>query len=295
MRSRVCQGTVEDPGCEVCSECMAVSGVKREVVESWPDITEDFAGDNDDEGWKEEIRDGILSNVEKKTKGNRKRKKEEDEEVSFEEEDSEDEWNEQPKKKRGRKKKIKDEDEDEDNFDETPGKKKVKYQCPDGDCSTMFTKEISLVGHVLEHHGEKHSKITEGWVKCTEPGCFHPYKGKAPHIRHLMNHLKASHPESPILLGEKSERNECSYCGKVFRYNHSMKKHVETYHEAPMVPCHICGMMLKGQKSLSMHVKSVHDKTTVRHYCPEPGCTMSAVNSCHLKDHIAVVHRGQPR
>merc|ERR1712008_11799 len=56
VRSRVCQGTVEDPGCEVCSECMAVSGVKREVVESWPDITEDFAGDNDDEGWKEEIR-----------------------------------------------------------------------------------------------------------------------------------------------------------------------------------------------------------------------------------------------
>ena len=104
-----------------------------------------------------------------------------------------------------------------------------------------------------------------------------------PHYtKHLINHLKSCHPESPVLLAETGQKNECSYCGKIFKYNYSLKKHLETLHEAPTVPCHICGILLKGQKTLSTHLKSVHEKT-VRHHCPEPGCTMTAVNSHHLK------------
>merc|ERR1712051_350482 len=127
------------------------------------------------------------------------------------------------------------------------------------------------------------SKVTEGWVRCAEPDCFHVYREGVPHYtKHLINHIKSCHPESPVLLAETGQKNEFSYCGKIFKYNYSLKKHLETLHEAPTVPCHICGILLKGQKTLSTHLKSVHEKT-VRHHCPEPGCTMTAVNSHHLK------------
>ena len=154
------------------------------------------------------------------------------------------------------------------------------------------------------------SKVTEGWVKCTELDCFHVYRqalnllylssyffsqcvffyreGVPHYTKHLINHLKSCHPDSPVLLKETGQKNECSYCGKIFKYNYSLKKHVETLHEAPTVPCHICGILLKGQKTLSTHLKSVHEKM-VRHHCPEPGCTMTAVNSHHLK--VSCVNR----
>ena len=154
---------------------------------------------------------------------------------------------------------------------------------------------MSLVSHIIEFHQDKHEKVTDGWGKCSEEGCFHSYKEGVPHYtKHLINHLKNAHPDSPILLAETGQRNECSYCGKVFKYNYSLKKHLETLHEAPSVPCHICGILLKGQKILDTHVKIVHEKS-IRHHCPEPGCTMTAVNSHYLKDHIAVVHRGQAK
>ena len=111
--------------------------------------------------------------------------------------------------------------------------------------------------------------------------CF-AREGVPHYTKHLINHLKSCHPESPVLLAETGQKNECSYCGKIFKYNYSLKKHLETLHEAPTVPCHICGILLKGQKTLSTHLKSVHEKT-VRHHCPEPGCSMTAVNSHHLK------------
>ena len=111
-----------------------------------------------------------------------------------------------------------------------------------------------------------------------------------PHYtKHLINHLKSCHPESSVLLAETGQKNECSYCGKIFKYNYSMKKHVESLHEAPTVPCHICGILLKGQKTLTSHLKSVHEKT-VRHHCPEPGCTMTAVNSHHLKVFVSKIY-----
>jgi len=169
------------------------------------------------------------------------------------------------------------------------------FRCPDNNCGETFAKEVAQISHILQHHPTEYAKVTEGWVKCTEPECFHVYREGVPHYtKHLINHLKSCHPESPVLLAETGQKNECSYCGKIFKYNYSMKKHVESLHEAPTVPCHICGILLKGQKTLTSHLKSVHEKT-VRHHCPEPGCTMTAVNSHHLKDHIAVVHRGQAR
>jgi len=275
VRSRACQGTVEDYGLEVCTECLGVSqhaGLKREVVESWPDIPEDFAEDDEDVDEKEEVKPILKKTSEKKKKGRKKKQEEEEDD----EEEMDEDWAATPKKRANK-------------------KPSNNFQCPDEDCSTTFSKEMSMVSHILEFHQDKHEKVTDGWGKCSEEGCFHSYKEGVPHYtKHLINHLKNSHPDSPILLAETGQRNECSYCGKVFKYNYSLKKHLETLHEAPTVPCHICGILLKGQKTLITHVKSVHEKS-IRHHCPEPGCTMTAVNSHHLKDHIAVVHRGQAR
>ena len=173
--------------------------------------------------------------------------------------------------------------------------------------------EIKIQKYINESWaGQNYPKVTEGWVKCTEPECFHVYRlriqttnkcfftfllfsyllcreGVPHYTKHLINHLKSCHPKSPVLLAETGQKNECSYCGKIFKYNYSMKKHVESLHEAPTVPCHICGILLKGQKTLTSHLKSVHEKT-VRHHCPEPGCTMTAVNSHHLKVFVSKIY-----
>ena len=265
----------------------SAASVKRELVESWPDIPESFAElqdacedrgydkeEEEEEGGKEEIKK-IPLNVEKKKRGRKPKKKEDSEE---DDEDQDEEWS------------------HNENLQKRPNKKASSlFPCPEPECPASFTKEVTLVSHLLQRHPGRHSKAVEGWVKCAELGCFHSYKEGVPHYtKHLINHLKKCHPDHPLLLAETGQKNDCTYCGKAFKYNYSLKKHVETLHEAPIVPCHICGILLKGQKTLATHVKSVHDKA-VRHHCPEPGCTMTAVNSHHLKDHIAVVHRGQAR
>jgi hypothetical protein len=256
-----------------------LAGVKREMVESWPDLPEDFAKDEGGEDEQEEverkdhIREILSKADERKKRGRKAKKVEEDDDGDFGEGD--DDWNDVKRKR--------------------PRKASQQLPCPEPACSAAFAKDVSLVSHLLERHPGKHDKATEGWVKCTEPDCFHSYREGVPHYtKRLINHLKNFHPDNPLLLAETGQKNDCSYCGKTFKYNYSLKKHIESLHEAPTVPCHICGILLKGQKTLSTHLKSVHEKA-IRHHCPEPDCTMTAVNSHHLKDHIAVVHRGQAR
>ena len=286
VRSRDCSRTVESASSDLCPQCLLIPSyppVKRELVESWPDIPGNFDCDREetvgmtsqDEVKQVEVKD------EKKKRGRKQRKTEEesDEDENW---NNDNDWN------------------DDDNWNKLPKQKRLDkslalFPCPEPDCGENFSKEERLVSHLLKSHPGKHSKVAEGWAKCTEEGCFHCYKEGVPHYtKHLINHLKKFHPDNPLLLAETGQKNDCSYCGKTFKYNYSLKKHLETLHEAPIVPCHICGILLKGQKTLSTHLKSVHDKA-VRHHCPEPGCTMTAVNSHHLKDHIAVVHRGQAR
>jgi hypothetical protein len=258
--------------------------VKRELVESWPDIP-DNVGDHGDCGYDKDYEENgggeyfkkvELKVEEKKRRGRKPKKKEESEDdKDDDDEDQEDEWNKPSPQKRLNK------------------KASSLFPCPETECPASFTKEVTLVSHLLQRHPGRHSKAVEGWVKCAEQGCFHSHKvGESQKCR--LNHLKKYHPYHPLLLAEIGQKNDCSYCGKIFKYNFTLKKHVETLHEAPMVPCHVCGILLKGQKNLATHVKSVHEKA-IRHSCPEPGCTMTFRNSHYLKDHIAVVHKGQAR
>jgi len=267
----------------VCRECQLLIGppgdaseVKRELIESCPDLPGDLDQeylDEKDDLAKEEVKNILPKVIERKKTRRRpvKRKKEED--------DDDD-----------------DRDEDDRDWGETGRKRpSQKFHCPDINCEASFPKEASQMSHILECHPQDHIKVTEDWSRCSEPDCFHVYRKDAPQYkRQLTNHLKKFHPESSLLSEELSQRNKCTSCGKTFNHGWSLKMHMETTHGVPTVPCPICGILFKGQLTLNYHLKNVHDESS-RHHCPEPGCTVSVQNSSHLKDHIAVVHHGQSR
>jgi len=201
------------------------------------------------------------------------------------------------------------EDPDDKDYDEDCGiKKEVKvkvkkertkkgvnetafFSCQDDGCDLTFFKEPTYVSHLLKSHPDKRSEVEKSWHKCPENDCFKVFRdfmGK-----NMINHLQKFHEDNPDVRAEKQKNNDCSYCGKSFSHSHYLKKHIENAHEAPIIPCHICGTFIKGHKTLNVHIRVVHGNT--RFKCPEPGCNVEAKNKDHIKDHIAAIHRNEPR
>lgn len=185
----------------VCQECQLLlggpaggDGVKRELIESCPDLPPAHLDDDEEEGCqgedlqdpvgeglpsledfvcgkedvaKEEIKK-ILSKVdERKERGRRpvKKKKKKNEEKYDDNDEGNDDWN--------------GDAEDETDWGEAgvAGGKNRKssnlFCCPHIECGATFAKEVAQMSHILKYHPTDHTKVTEGWVRCTEPDCFH--------------------------------------------------------------------------------------------------------------------------
>ena len=80
---------MEDYGLEVCTECLGVSqhaGLKREVVESWPDLPEEFAENDEDMDEKEEVKPILKKTAGRKKRGRKKAQTEDEEDEELLEE-----------------------------------------------------------------------------------------------------------------------------------------------------------------------------------------------------------------
>lgn len=167
----------------------------------------------------------------------------------------------------------------------------TSFSCMEDGCDITFLKEPTYVSHLLKSHPHQSYDIIKTWHKCPENECFKVFKDLMG--KNMINHLQKFHEDNPDVKAEKEKNNDCSYCGKSFSHSHYLKKHIENAHEAPVIPCHICGTFIKGHKTLNVHIRVVHGNT--RFKCPEPGCNVEAKNKDHIKDHIAAIHRNEPR
>jgi len=197
---------------------------------------------------------------------------------------------------------VSDKSEEKDFIEQKKAKVKLKskqrlsdmptsFSCLEEGCELTFLKEPTYISHLLKCHPETNLELTKAWHKCPENDCYKVFKdlmGKT-----MINHLQKFHENNPNVKAEMEKNNDCSYCGKSFSHSHHLKKHIETAHEAPVIPCHICGAFIKGHKTLNVHIRVVHGNT--RFKCPEPGCNVEAKNKDHIKDHIAAIHRNEPR
>jgi uncharacterized Zn-finger protein len=165
------------------------------------------------------------------------------------------------------------------------------FSCLNPDCDMTFTKEPAFISHLLKAHPELGSEAAKDWHKCPESNCFKVFRD--PEGKNIINHMQKFHQDNPDVMAEKEKDNTCSYCGKGFSHSSYLKKHVETQHEAPVVPCHICGTFIKGHKTLNVHIRVVHGNQMYN--CPEPGCEVKAKNKDHIKDHFAAIHKNEPR
>ena len=159
-------------------------------------------------------------------------------------------------------------------------------------CDLKFARENSLVSHYLEDHPHIELEATKSYHKCPQEGCSKVFK----HLlgKKMLDHLKKSHSINSQEIKEETEKStHCTYCAKVFNTPGALRKHLQNTHEAPVVPCHICGTFIKGTTNLNVHLRVTHGN--IKYKCPEPGCTVEAKNKDHLKDHIAAIHRNEPR
>ena len=159
-------------------------------------------------------------------------------------------------------------------------------------CDLKFSRENILVSHYLQDHPQIELEASKSYHKCPQEGCFVVFK----HLlgKKMLDHLKKSHSINSQEIKEEKEKNtHCTYCAKVFNTPGALRKHLQNTHEAPVVPCHICGTFIKGTTNLNVHLRVTHGN--IKYKCPEPGCTVEAKNKDHLKDHIAAIHRNEPR
>ena len=97
----------------------------------------------------------------------------------------------------------------------------------------------------------------------------------------MRKHYKTSH------LGLSAFK--CPTCGKTFKRNEGLKKHIDNVHIGKRFFCPDCDVTFSNRSNLTKHVQSVHKKERL-HPCTHPGCDYSAAQPGTLRRHVAGVH-----
>ena len=101
--------------------------------------------------------------------------------------------------------------------------------------------------------------------------------------RHIeIEHLGAS-------TEERDTSTVCDHCGKKFRANSLLVRHVKGVHEKVKLQCDLCGKLFTQNAHLKDHVEEVHKDNQDKQYICEHCCKAFAVKS-KLNWHIETVH-----
>lgn len=105
---------------------------------------------------------------------------------------------------------------------------------------------------------------------------------------HLKGDLNA-HLKSHMIIKDF----QCNKCGKFFRSDHSLTKHMEIHNTgSQLYNCKFCEQVFQRPYTLQQHVNNVHKKVPKVLHCPVQGCKVTVNRNSTLLNHLKI-HSGQ--
>ena len=141
-----------------------------------------------------------------------------------------------------------------------------KFECDL--CQTTFTENSTLKRHLESVH----EKVT---VSCDQ--CDKEFS-----LNSIRWHKRIVH---------EGIKYDCNKCEKVFKYKHSLDKHIRSYHEGKVTKCHKCEKSFHKSGSLKSHL-DWHDmkENGLMITCKE--CHKNFVTRKTFNNHLHTVHKG---
>ncbi|OXA40921.1 Zinc finger protein 16 [Folsomia candida] len=139
--------------------------------------------------------------------------------------------------------------------------------------------------YLRSHMKSQHPTGERARFPCPFSGCGKSYFEKGDTVRHF----KREHSENPL-------RFPCTLCGKEFKSNAHLHRHIATHRTEKSHKCAICGKAFEGSDYLKTH-KTVHqDKSdrpsgTKQVQMPPVSSNLFAENGTFLNYHMQVGHR----
>lgn len=136
-----------------------------------------------------------------------------------------------------------------------------------------FVLTTYLRKHIQRTHGDKN---TSKYLFCAH--CDYKIKVK----RCLEVHMNARHVV-------RDHRFHCHICKRAFKYNHDLKRHIETHSETRQVyTCTICNKTFLAKQSFYFHMRVKHSGGAVAVSCMVCGKTFSCQS--YLNHHMQHMH-----
>jgi uncharacterized C2H2 Zn-finger protein len=90
-------------------------------------------------------------------------------------------------------------------------------------------------------------------------------------------------------ISESSTENfPCEKCDKVFKFNNSLVKHVNSIHDKTMFTCNVCFSSFTYLANLKRHSDKSHNGSIVKYHCKE--CSQSFTYQHNLNTHLVKFH-----
>ncbi|XP_070505317.1 oocyte zinc finger protein XlCOF6-like [Chironomus tepperi] len=150
-------------------------------------------------------------------------------------------------------------------------------------CESLHATKETFREHFMSDHAEEKDEL----FTCI--ACDKTYKTKELiflHARRIHRKLK----NEPIKVRPDPEEQPsimCSYCGKIFRSQVTLNRHVQAMHCEKRIPCPVCGKKFSFLTEMNKHRDRNHDKKR-KHKCSK--CPQQFVTKYELKLHLEHNH-----
>ncbi|XP_035712424.1 zinc finger protein 596-like [Folsomia candida] len=144
-------------------------------------------------------------------------------------------------------------------------------------CHRVFFDLSTLRKHI----DTAHSANVRPRLPCTVPGCDKTYLSKGD----VVKHERTEHAQNPI-------RFPCTLCGKEFKTNAHLQRHIHTHTTEKTYTCATCGRGFALMENRKRHEKTHLEKST-RSVSKCDLCPQTFLSRSGLLVHVRTVHENQ--